>query len=182
MIAALAAAMLVQSQADIPKAYFEINSTYARACSQGAIAARKGTIDPAALEACTKALNTEPLNALGLAQTLTNRGVIRFAAQDQDGALRDFSAAIDKKPDYALAYLNRAGVRLLARDFEQARSDADRSLQLDNTNARAWLMRGGANEMLGRTAQAYKDYQMAAKLDPNWEQPKAELARFKPAK
>ncbi|HET9160023.1 MAG TPA: hypothetical protein VFN88_05380 [Caulobacteraceae bacterium] len=184
MFVALAAAtlMLAPSEAAVPKDYYEINSTYARACAQGAVGARKGAGDQAALEACTKALATEPWNDRGLAEILTNRGAIRFHAQDQAGALKDFNDAIAKRPDYAQAYVNRAGVYLAGRDFEQARADADRSIELDKTNARAWLMRGAANEMLGKTTQAYLDYQMAARLDPDWDQPMAELARFRVAK
>ncbi|MDB5452802.1 MAG: tetratricopeptide repeat protein [Caulobacteraceae bacterium] len=177
MIAIATAALLMQAQ--VPQDYFDINSVYARACSNGALAARAGRYEPGALVPCAKAIESEPLNALGMAQTLVNRGAIRFAGQDRAGALADFNAAIAKKPDFAVAYSNRAGVYMLARDFERARADADRAVQLDGGNARAFLMRGGANEMLGKTVEAYLDYQMAAKLDPAWEQPKTELARFR---
>lgn len=177
--AAAASVLLLQAAAQPPRAYVEVNTTFARSCSVGAMAASHGKIDEEALADCNRALNTEPLNSLGMAQTLTNRGVFRFASNNPEGAMSDFNEALKQQPDFAQAYLNRAGVYLISRDFTAARADADKAVQLDAQNARAWLMRGGANEMLGRTGDAYRDYQMAAKLDPSWEQPKTELARFK---
>src|SRR4051812_3293247 len=100
MIVAAVGLLMLLAEPAVPKDYFEINSTYARACSQGAMTAKAGAIEPA-LASCNKALNTEPLNDLGMAQTLTNRGVIRFIANDRDGALADFNAALKAQPDFA---------------------------------------------------------------------------------
>jgi tetratricopeptide (TPR) repeat protein len=184
IVAAIAGLTLLQVYTQIekgppPPEYEEINSIHARACSRGAVAARDGRYDPAALNECRQALRTEPLSAHGTAMTLVNRGVIRLVGQDRAGAIDDFNAAIAKRPDFALAYSNRAGAYLVARDFERAFADADKAVQLDKTNASARLMRGGANEMLGKTVAAFEDYAMAAKLDPTGDRPKAELARFK---
>ena len=36
-----------------------------------------------------------------------------------------------------------------------------------------------ANEALGNARQAYRDYRRAAELDPDWAEPRTELARFR---
>lgn len=179
MIIAIAGAALLLMQGakdQVSDAYFEVNSIYARACAK---AAANGAGRMEAVVDCTRALDSEPLNRLGMAQTLTNRGVIRLANNDPRGALNDFNAAIDQDPTLAAAYINRAAMLLTRGELDRAYSDADRAVQLNNSSARAWLIRGGANEMRGKAAEAYKDYQMAAKLDPAWDRPKEELARFK---
>jgi tetratricopeptide (TPR) repeat protein len=179
MLVAAFGLLLMLAEPAVSQAYFEINTSYARACAQGAASAKAGAaVDQAALAACTASVSTEPLSPLGMAQTLTNRGVIKFVANDRAGAFADFSAALKQQKDFAPAYLNRAAIHMAAERYNEALADADRAVQLDNTNARAWLMRGGANELLGRTTQAYKDYQAAARADPSWDRPKAELARF----
>ena len=179
---AAAVGLLLLAQPAVSPDYVEINSTYARACAEAAAAAKVGDVDRKGLAVCTASLESEPLSALGMAQVLTNRGVLRSRAHDNAGALADFNGALKRRSDFAPAYLNRASLHMAGQRYDQALADADRAVQLDNSNARAWLMRGGANEMLGRTTQAYKDYQAAARLDPNWDQPKAELARFKVGK
>lgn len=178
MIVALAGMLMLMAEPAMSQSYIEINTSYARACAQAAAAAKPGAVDKEGLAACNASLDTEPLSAFGMAQTLTNRGVIKSRGGANRGATADFNAAIRRRPDFAPAYLNRASLSMAAERYNEALADADRAVQLDNTNAHAWLMRGGANEMLGKTTQAYKDYQTAARLDPNWDRPKAELARF----
>jgi tetratricopeptide (TPR) repeat protein len=175
IVTASAAILLAQAAKDkIPDDYWQLNSEYARACAAAA-ASPSGQ----GLLTCNKALESEPLNRLGQAQTLTNRAVIRLALNDSTGALADYNAALDKAPELAAAYTGRAWVHLQRREFEAAREDADHAVTLDGKSARAFYVRGGANEMLGKTTDAYRDYQTAAKLDPNWAAPKTELARFK---
>jgi tetratricopeptide (TPR) repeat protein len=179
IVAALAGALMLQAaNAQIPPEYVEINSTLMRSCSRGAIDAEAGKVRPEALADCTASLQTEPLNRHGEALTLVNRGVIRLKSGDSAGALTDLNAAIEREPGLAAAWLNRAVVHIGASRYAEALADADRAVSLDNTNARAVFLRGGANELLGKNLQAYKDYQLAAKLDPAWDRPKTELARF----
>lgn len=178
IVTASAALLLMQGAKDqAPDAYWQLNSQYARECSRLATGGSGGTT-----EACNKALLSEPLNNLGRAQTLTNRGAIRLAAGDRAAALDDFNSAIALAPELAAAYLNRANVHLIGKNFEKAFADADKAVSLNGQNARAYFLRGGANEMLGRTTAAYRDYQKAAQLDPSWTAPKTELARFKVGK
>ena len=183
ILAALAGALMLQAApSQIPPAYLEINSTLMRSCAQGAADATGGVIRPEALADCTKSLQTEPLSRHGEAATLVNRGVIRLRVNDSRGALADFNAAIRRQPDLGAAYLNRALVHIAADRYDAALADADHAMRLDANNARAAFVRAGAYELLGKPVEAYKDYQLAAKLDPAWDQPKTELARFKVTK
>jgi hypothetical protein len=44
--------------------------------------------------------------------------------------------------------------------------------------ALAYYGRGVAREMTGRLREAYQDYRQASLIEPRWNEPKAELARF----
>jgi Flp pilus assembly protein TadD len=43
---------------------------------------------------------------------------------------------------------------------------------------RAWYNLGIAYERLGNLQKAYESYRQASILDPNWQDPKDEMARF----
>jgi tetratricopeptide (TPR) repeat protein len=180
MIFAAAASLmlLAPAPAAISPEYEAINSTEARACSQAAVAGVTAATKDA-IEACTRALDTEPLSRFGMAVTYQNRGILRLMRNDHDGAIKDFNSAIEEEPSLASAYVNRGATFLAMHSHNAALRDAERAMQLAPKNARAVLLRGGVLETMGKTKEAYRDYQAAAKLDPAWQRPKEELARFK---
>src|SRR5690349_6826217 len=124
MIAAFAGMLMLQAQGQLTPEYIEINSTLMRSCSRGAIDAAKGQVRPEALADCNASLETEPLNRLGMAQTLVNRGIIKLRSNDTGGALADFNEAIRQHANLAAAYQNRASIYIVQNRYDDALADA----------------------------------------------------------
>jgi lipoprotein NlpI len=75
-----------------------------------------------------------------------NRGIVRTAKGDLDGALADFNRAIHLDSTYALAYLNRGVTWRLKRNLARANADYRRYIELGGSQAhkvREWIQ---ANE------------------------------------
>jgi tetratricopeptide (TPR) repeat protein len=105
-------------------------------------------------------------NVLGqtTAREFCNRGVARQKKGDLDGAIADYSRAIELNPQNALAYNNRGLVKIAKGDLEGALGDYDRALQINPRNFEIRTNRGVARQKAGDTDGATKDYDIAIKL------------------
>jgi tetratricopeptide (TPR) repeat protein len=148
----------------------------AKDCAKAAI---DGRSDPAAVTTCTVAIDTETLNFRDRARTYVNRGVLQMRQRNYDGAVRDFDAASGIDPDLGEAFVNRGAAYVGISHFGQALVQIDQGLALGVKDPqKAYYNRAVANESLGDLTAAYRDYSRAAELDPAWDAPKNELARF----
>ena len=82
-----------------------MGSTYAESCYH---AAQDRNTSRVAMDACDRALALEPLDAHDRAGTFVNRGILRMALKNYEGALRDYDAALAINPNEAEAWLNKA--------------------------------------------------------------------------
>ncbi len=97
-----------------------------------------------------------------------------------DPAIADFDRAIALDPDQPEAYLNK-GAALMRRE-NSADAIGLFTIALERNTTRPALAHYGraiANETLGNLNAAYRDYQAASRLDPEWNEPRAELTRFR---
>jgi TolB-like protein/Tfp pilus assembly protein PilF/predicted Ser/Thr protein kinase len=87
-----------------------------------------------------------------------------------------FQKAIEKDPNYALAYVGLAEYYAVLGDYApipetetipQAKSNATRALAIDETHAEAHAILGVANDHTWGWAAAEREYQRALELDPN---------------
>jgi serine/threonine protein kinase/tetratricopeptide (TPR) repeat protein len=87
-----------------------------------------------------------------------------------------FQQAIEKDPNYALAYVGLAEYYAVVSDYipipaaetiPQAKSNAKRALAIDDTQAEAHAILGVANDYAWDWAAAEREYQRALELDPN---------------
>jgi tetratricopeptide (TPR) repeat protein len=109
-------------------------------------------------------LSIEPNNYVGY----NNRGEVRYAAGDVDGALLDFNRAIVLNPNYDNAYGNRGTARLAKRDASGALADYDRALRINPRYASAYYNRGNIRRTRGDLDGALADYQRALALSPEY--------------
>ena len=158
-----------------------IGNGLAAECSGAAKAmSRNESVRAEAVQLCTLALDDEALSPHETAATLVNRGVLYLGGRDYDAALRDFDEALHIEPNLAEAHVNRGAALLGKRQDEAAVAEIDRGLALNTTEPeKAWFNRAVAKERLGDIRTAYVDYRKALELKPDWELPKAELARFR---
>jgi tetratricopeptide (TPR) repeat protein len=162
-----------------PVAASTVCSALATKAARNCFAAAKfGDLHGNGVEDCTTAI------ASGLpdevkTRVLVNRGVIRLSDKQAAHAIEDFDKAIAMNGGLGDAYTNRGAAHLSMKQFDEARVDIDKGLAIGSAEPqRAYYNRGLADEHLGDNEAAYLDFLKAAKLDPNWEAPKGELARF----
>lgn len=154
-----------------------VGDGFAQSCYAAAAADRD---DLASLRACSMAIAEQSLNDRNRAATYVNRGIIYLNRNNPDAALADFDRALEIMPEMGDTHLNRGAALLYLRHYEEARAAAERAIALNPEEPhKAYFIRGAANEELGDLAAAYRDYQRAAELAPEWSVARAELARFR---
>jgi len=97
-----------------------------------------------------------------------NRGNARSDAGDIDGALSDYSKAIELKTDKAEAYNNRGLIFAMKNDFEAAEVDFTKALSIYPDFASALNNRGNVRRALGDLTGAFDDYNTAIKCKPEY--------------
>jgi tetratricopeptide (TPR) repeat protein len=146
-------------------------------------AAQSGTDLRLGLEHCNIAMRDPMLNYR--AQTVVNRGIVRFGLGDPNGALADFDNALNYNPGYGDAYLNRAQVLVAQKRSDDAMAAINQGIALGATNLHvAYYVRGEIEDDAGQYTLAYRDYRQALRIKPGYAPAESQLTRFKavPAK
>ena len=99
-----------------------------------------------------------------------NRGIAYGEKNELDLAIKDFTKAIELKPDYALAYNNRGAVYRNKGEHDLAIEDCNKAIQLKSDYAFAYSNRGAAYRNKGDYNCAIKDYNKAIQLKPDFVQ------------
>ncbi|MGC8452239.1 MAG: tetratricopeptide repeat-containing serine protease family protein [Cylindrospermopsis raciborskii] len=89
-------------------------------------------------------------------------------AGDNQGAMVNYTIAIQIQPTYTYAYNNRGLARSNLGDNQGAIDDYNQAIKLDPNYALAYYNRGLARYNLGDNQGAIDDYTQAIKLDPNY--------------
>jgi tetratricopeptide (TPR) repeat protein len=140
--------------------------------------ARDGVDLQFGLEHCDIAMHDPAMNYR--AQTVVNRGIIRFALGDSRGALNDFQDALEYNPAMGDAYLNQALVLVAEKRPAEALAAINQGIALGATNLQvAYYSRGEIAEDEGHFAQAYRDYKQALMIKPDYVAAQRQLERFK---
>ena len=95
-----------------------------------------------------------------------NRGFARDNRNDFEGAIEDFTKAIELDSDYAVSYNNRGSVYSAEGKFGSAIKDYDKALALKPKYVDAYNNRGKAYDDAGSYDQAIKDINKAIELNP----------------
>lgn len=154
-----------------------IGTSSARSCYE---AAENENASDAAMRTCNHALEEGALTRHERTATFVNRGIVYFHRAQFDRAIADFDRAIETDPDEAEAFLNK-GVALMRRDESGAEALPLFTMAIDmgtEEPALAYYARGVANELNGDLTAAYYDIRRASQIDPEWDLPSQDLARF----
>lgn len=142
-------------------------------------AAKNGTANAFAIDACTRALQEEALSPADQAATFVNRGIVHMTRNRATTADADFDSALAIDPQLADAYLNKGFLRIRSGKGREALAMIQQGLDLGATEkAVAWFGRGVAYEQMGDYAKAYRDFQRARELAPDWNMPSDYLASY----
>ncbi len=101
------------------------------------------------------------------AETHLLRGNAKFNLNDYAGAIKDYTAAIRLKSDYADAYNNRGNARYQLEQYFVAIADYDIVIRLEPDAAYAYYNRGIAKGSLGQYFDEIADYDIAIRLNPD---------------
>ena len=174
--AAVAAASVLLVSGSASASVVVIGKSMAGSCSSAAIA---GAQDRKALDTCSRALAEEALAGRNLAGTYVNRGVIHMRRGDVRSAMADFQDAVAADPKLGEAFVNRGSVHIVEGRFQEGLNDTEHGMSLGLAEPeRAYFNRAMAREWLDDEKGAYLDYRKAAELNPKWNLPREQLARF----
>jgi tetratricopeptide (TPR) repeat protein len=96
--------------------------------------------------------------------TLNNQAVNKIQTQDINGAIVDFSAAIEMEPGMVEAYIGRGIAHSLGKNPQAAIADYSKALSLKPDRAEAYLHRADDRLVLGDTTNAIADLKQAKEL------------------
>ncbi len=173
LIAAACAACAAPAGASV----FVVGSTDARLCYEAA----DSPLLPQARDVrrCDDALQQDMLSSYEVVATHVNRGILRLRRGQSDLAVADFQAAMRLDPAQPEAYLNMGAALIRRESPADAINLFSAALERNTTRpAVAHYGRAVANEAVGNVREAYADYRRASEIDPQWEAPRADLARF----
>lgn len=128
---------------------------------------------------CNSAISEQVIPYNDLVATHVNRGVLLLVRGDYGAAETDFDRAIALNALQPEAYLNKGIARYQQGDARSAAALFDKAIQLRTRYAAlAYFGRALASEDTGNIKGAYADLRRASELNPKWDAPRAELARF----
>ena len=132
------------------------------------------------IEYCTLIISQGTLTGPALAAVYVNRGVLLFAEGQHQKALDDFDAAAKLDEANAAVHVNRGFTLIAMQRWAESIPALTRGIELQPVLkiAEAYYHRGVAHEETGNIRGAYYDYRKAAELNPEWEEPRVQLARF----
>jgi tetratricopeptide (TPR) repeat protein len=172
-LAAIAAALFTAAPAHAVTMLYNVDP--AVQCSQ---AARDIANLKTGLAYCDEALRDDVMLHRG--ELLIDRGIIKFAMDDTQGALADFNTGLIVNPRMGDGYINRAALLISLGGYQQARADIEQALQVGAVNIPvAYYNRGVIEDVSGDYKAAYRDYKQALALKPDYTAAARELMRFK---
>ena len=173
-----AAALLTVISIPAGASVMTLGSTSASLCFEAAESPGQPTASD--LRICDTALTEEGLTRRDRVATHVNRGILRLRREQLELAIADFDQAIEMDASQPEAYLNKGSAMIKQRNPRLALDLFTMAIERNTSRPElAHYGRAVANEALGNARQAYRDYRRASELDPDWAEPRAELARFR---
>ncbi|MGK0297377.1 MAG: tetratricopeptide (TPR) repeat protein [Gammaproteobacteria bacterium] len=156
------------------------NDSGATGCYRAAsIAARIHYTSTKELENCNIALKQSALSFRDRAATLTNRGIIHMALMNYEMAIKDFSSALDIKPDFGEIHVNIGNVYFMDGVYDKAIEQYTSAIVKQTTKVHvAYINRGMAYEKQGDYENAELDYREAMTLLPDAALPQVRLEQL----
>ncbi|MCM1982842.1 serine/threonine-protein kinase [Lyngbya confervoides] len=88
--------------------------------------------------------------------------------EDYEGAIADYTKAIELNPSWTSAYINRGFARRLARDYSGAIVDYTKALDLNPDSSLVYNNRGFARRLSSDNVGAIADYNKALEINKDW--------------
>jgi tetratricopeptide (TPR) repeat protein len=118
---------------------------------------------------CNRLIQTSPMDFYYRASLFYNRGLSRAQLGDLDGAIADFTRALQDYPNLGDAYNNRGFSYALKGQYEAARSDLENALAIDPNNSTALETLKKITEIQGGRKKYYTSGNSDLELIDEWE-------------
>ena len=184
---AVAAALVIPAAASAqPIAVF--GGGFGESCWRAALASTFIHMDSAVQEAhwkadsianCDSAIAEGQLDRKDLASTYVNRAILEMSREAYAVAERNLDSALTLIPKLAEAHVDLGSTLINMRKYDEGVKETELGLSLGSKEPeRGYYNLGIAYERMGNLQKAYESYRQAAMLDPKWQEPKDEMARF----
>ena len=114
----------------------------------------------AAIQQFTQAITLNPTG-----ETYYQRGNAQFDLGNYQEAVEDYTAALEKNPDYLAAYFNRGLAYLELNQLQEAVDDYTKVIEINSNDPDAYYQRGLAYHRLNDYSQAIADYTSVIQLN-----------------
>ena len=133
----------------------------------------------ASILTCDDALSSGSLDRRDTAATWINRGILEMSRERYDIAEKNFDSALTLLPKLPEAHVDLGSTLINMKKYDEGVKETELGIQLGTHEPeRAWYNLGIAYERQGNIQKAYESYRQASLLNPKWEDPKEEMARF----
>ena len=103
-----------------------------------------------------------------IAKDFIRKGMVQDSIKDFRGAILYYTLAIEKDPNYIVAYLNRGNSKVELGDHEGAITDFTKAIDLDPKYPGAYFNRANSERAFKNYMGAIVDYTKTIELDPNF--------------
>jgi tetratricopeptide (TPR) repeat protein len=100
------------------------------------------------------------------AEKYNSRGLHKYEAGNYNGAIKEYTRAIQTDPRDKVSYFGRANAYIQIYLYQKALADYDKAIQLDPANPVYYANRANANYGLENYKATLADYDRAIKLNP----------------
>jgi len=121
----------------------------------------------AAIEACTRSINSGRYDKRNLALIYSNRAAQRDRVGKYEESIADHNEAIRIDPTYPSGYMHRGNTYARHGDYEKAIADHSEAIRLDPKQGDAFYNRGYTYANKGEHERAVADYTIGIGLEPN---------------
>ena len=110
----------------------------------------------------------EEKSNLNTAEEYFYRGYDKSYKGDYNGAIADYTKAIEINPNFADAYYNRGSSKNDLKDYNGAIADFTKAIEINPNDAFAYYNRGSSKDNLKDYYGAIADYTKAIEINPNY--------------
>jgi tetratricopeptide (TPR) repeat protein len=185
--AAIAGALMIPAAASA-QAIAVLGGGWGESCWRAALASTFIHMDSAVEEArwkadavatCDDALASGALDRKDLASTYVNRAILEMSRENYRLAEDNVRSALRYMPRLPEAHVDLGSALINQHRYAEGVKETELGLSLGSKEPeRGWFNLGLAYERLGDLQKAYESYRQASLLNPKWQDPKDEMARF----
>jgi tetratricopeptide (TPR) repeat protein len=133
----------------------------------------------ASILTCDDALSSGAMDRRDMAATYVNRAILEMSREGYATAEKNLDHALALIPKLAEAHVDLGSTLINMHRYDEGVKETELGLSLGSKEPeRAWYNLGIGYERLGNLQKAYESYRQASVLDPKWQDPKDEMARF----